>query len=171
MAQETHGPSRKRVMLGALFLVIFLGFMVLYLAMPYLVGSTVVLKTAPVDPFDPIRGQYMVIRYDISTQPINDVQVGDTVYVLLTKGEDVWDSTYATKTMPSSGMYIKGEVQSVSGSSAQLRFGVEQYFFERNAQILDRIDRVELKVDATGTARISRLLTVTGSEVRIKYAD
>jgi uncharacterized membrane-anchored protein len=34
----------------------------------YMTGKTVILQTAPVDPYDPLRGYYQTLRYNISNQ-------------------------------------------------------------------------------------------------------
>ena len=45
------------------------GGFLLYLSIPLLSDTSVILSTQPVDPFDPIRGQYMIISYEINSIP------------------------------------------------------------------------------------------------------
>ncbi len=107
-------------------------------------GTEVLLRLAPVDPRDPLRGDYMTVNYDISSIYSSyfndkDIKNGDTVYVPLVKGGKFWYVTYgvtktkpdasSATTAPSPGMYgesglysnekpvyIKGKV--ISGGNA-----------------------------------------------------
>ena len=49
-------------------------------------GQTVVLRCAPLDPRDLLRGQYVALDYDIATVPLYDLgkpRIGETIYVPL----------------------------------------------------------------------------------------
>jgi len=76
---------RLIIALGVL-LFITLSF-ILYLAWPLMTGTTVVLATRPVDPFDLLRGQYMTIGYEISNIPLTNVPEGTNIYVSLKEDE------------------------------------------------------------------------------------
>ena len=61
---------KKQVIALLIVSLIILGVLVsflLYNQWPILTGKKIVLATQPVDPFDPFRGQYMRIRYEISS--------------------------------------------------------------------------------------------------------
>lgn len=70
-------------------------------------GNEVLLKLAPVDPRDPLRGDYMVVNYDISNISrayfsYDPVMNGDTVYVPLQKTGSYWTAGYGiVKNKPS----------------------------------------------------------------------
>ena len=88
MAKKSGTQGKRKevrklaIVLVALFLI--LGSFILYLAMPLINGTKIVLAIRPVDPFDPLRGQYMTIAYEIGTiGTIMDAREGDTVYVSL----------------------------------------------------------------------------------------
>ena len=51
-----------------------------------------------------------------------------------------------------------------------IQYGIEQYFFERNAHIDTRNMTVEIKIDASGNARIAKLLS-NGLPANITYSD
>ena len=141
---------------------------ILYLSLPLLTGETVVLKTQPVDPFDMFRGQYLTINYEISrvNLPENTTE-GKTVYVSLKEGDDkIWHAEKISLSKPESGIFIRGTAKQSWGGLA-VEYGIEQYFFERDAHI-PRMDSVKVKVDNTGQARIVELL-MDGTSLNITY--
>lgn len=160
--------KRLFIALGVL-LGIALGF-ILYLSWPLLTGKTIVLATQPVDPFDILRGQYITIRYEVSTVPfVQGAEVGDTVYVSVQEDSSrVWRFQSVSLTKPSAGTFLKGEVERISGGEMSVNYGIEQFFFERDAQFQTRDLTVEAKVSSSGQARISDLL-VNGTPVDMKY--
>jgi uncharacterized membrane-anchored protein len=133
---------------------------VIYLSWPMLTGKIIVLRTAPVDPYDLVRGQYISIRYEISTIPlIDEAKVGDEVYVKLVQNEeDIWNYSSASLGKPNSGTFIKGEITNIYGNKMNVKYGIEQFFFERNAEFSVRNMTVEAKVSSSGQARIVSLL-------------
>lgn len=168
---ERNKEYVKLIIIIALFLAI-IGSFVLYLSWPLLTGKTIVLATQPVDPFDPLRGQYITIRYNISSVLVpTEAQVGETIYVSLAKGTDgVWSYIGASLQLPREGTFIKGKIKQVYGREAQVEYGIEQYFFERNAQFETRGIQVEAKVSPDGQARITRLLQ-DGEPLKITYQN
>ncbi|PIN93687.1 hypothetical protein COU54_02270 [Candidatus Pacearchaeota archaeon CG10_big_fil_rev_8_21_14_0_10_31_24] len=99
------------IILGVLFLI--LGGFLLYVSIPLLSTKTVVLATQPVDPFDLIRGQYIVIRYEIASIPsIEGAEVGDNIYVSLMEDTN-GTARYKTASLdkPSKeDLFIRGQV-------------------------------------------------------------
>ncbi len=148
------------------------GIFILYLAWPQLTGQSIVLATRPVDPFDVLRGQYIIINYEISNiQKLEGIQEGDAVYIALKEDENkIWRYREATLTKPSQGIFIKGNVKSVYGDSMRIEYGIEQFFFERNADLPTTNMTVEVKVSSSGQARIIRLLH-NGKPMEIKYQE
>lgn len=160
----------KRLIIALVILIGIAGSFTLYLSLPLLTGETVVLKTQPVDPFDVFRGQYMTINYEISRVDLPaEAKEGDAVYVSLKEGDDkIWyaDKIYSIK--PDSGVFIRGTAkQSWRGLSVE--YGIEQFFFERDAHIETRNMRVEVKIDDTGQARIKQLLDENLKPINITY--
>ena len=82
-------------------------------------GTDVLLKIAPVDPRDMLRGDYATFQYsNVSNldsyisdgQPIRN---GDTVYVVLRQSGKYWMARNVQKTKPLSGdIALKGKVAS-----------------------------------------------------------
>ena len=172
-AQEIQ-PRREvlKLLLIVLVLLLVIGSFILYLSWPLLTGQTIVLALRPVDPFDPLRGQYIVLNYEISSLPaLEGAQEGNTVYVLLKEDEqDIWRYQSASLSRPGKGIVIAGTVRSLSGNTMNLNYGIEQYFFERHAQLPTQNLTVEVKVSADGNARISHLLH-NGKPAQIIYEN
>jgi len=168
-ADKRKDVFRLIIVLFVLFIV--LGGMILYLSLPLLLGrETIVLATQPIDPFDPLRGQYIIIRYEINTISLpSGAQEGDTIYVSL--AEDAQGiSRYGgvSLTVPHEDLFIKGEIKNIYGEEARVEYGIEQYFFERHAEFETQDIQVEAKVGSDGQARITRLLR-QGEPIEIKY--
>ena len=136
--------------------------------MPLLVGKSVILKTQPVDPFDLLRGQYLIINYEINTIDLpTEAKEGDTVYVSLKEGTDkLWHADKISLNKPENDVFIKGTAKQ-RWQGIGVEYGIEQYFFERDAHI-PRMDSVKVKVDGSGQARIVELL-MNGTALNISY--
>ena len=153
-------------------IIIVLGAFLIYNEWPFIAGQTIILETQPVDPFDPFRGQYMDIRYEISRLEVTGYESGDKICVLLEKdGEGI----HRMKEISHSGFdmdpFICGRVARVSGNSVRVEYGIEQYFFERGASFsFGRNSTVEAVVTNSGRAGIVQLLS-NGDPVEIKYRD
>lgn len=132
-------------------------------------GRTVFLKTAPVDPYDIISGQYVALGYDISNRSglpgAVDLRSGQPVYVVLQEGDDgFWHARSASRRRPKAiapaEVVIKGRY-----TRWRVEYGIEGYFVpegmgpEIEAGLLGARQqaRVEIKVDAFGNAALVRL--------------
>lgn len=160
--------SRQQIIGITALLVIVLGGFLLWASWPLLMGTEIVLDTQPFDPFDPLRGQYMTIRYEVSMVPALAVNAGETVYVKLREDDaGVWRYESVSLQKPE-GVFLKGTVDAVSGDTMRLNYGIEQFFFEKGADVPTRDVTVKAKVSSGGTARIVGLLQ-DGEPVRIEY--
>jgi uncharacterized membrane-anchored protein len=177
-----------KLLIGLFILGGMLAIFGLYLGMPLITGAEATLATQPIDPFDPLRGQYIVIRYEISaipamayfeppTSPLADqaspvtLKVGDEVYVSLKDDrEGIARFTKAFMEKPSKGLFIKGKVERVAGDQATVTYGIEQYFFEKGAQFSTQNLQVKVKIDSSGKARIKALVR-DGKPVEMTYRD
>ncbi len=158
----------KRLIIALVVLIGIAGSFMLYLSFPLLMGKTVILKTQPVDPFDFFRGQYLTINYEISRVNLSEgFKEGNTVYVSLKEGDDkIWRADKALLSKPENGVFIRGTAKQ-SWRGLAVEYGIEQYFFERDAYI-PRMDSVKVKIDNTGQARIVELL-MNGTSLNITY--
>jgi uncharacterized membrane-anchored protein len=133
-------------------------------------GREVTLQTVPVDPRDLFRGDYVNLRYTVSTletrgMPTHDIFApGDTVYVLLDVSGEVAVARAVAK-QPRGGwdVFIRGTVREASGELQMLRveYGLESYFVpEGQGRPIERAQDVKAVavVDGNGRAILSRLI-------------
>lgn len=99
-------------------------------------GTEVVLQTIPVDPRDILRGQYVALRYEISTlRPdlvgggVAALRTGDTVYVVLEERGAAWVAVAAQRERPATGVFLRGTVAGAAGALS-VRYGIESYFVD-----------------------------------------
>ena len=81
-------------------------------------GERILLRTAPVDPRDIFRGDYVSLRYDISALDLDELgakgsfKSNEKVYVLLEKNrEGVFSAMSISRELPSGKRFIQGRVQ------------------------------------------------------------
>lgn len=162
--------SRQRTVIFATiaFQMIVLGSMVVQHGHTLLTGDSILLKVAPVDPRDPLRGDYVILRYEFSSLwpqgsgKWDEQRAGEEVYVTLEPDADGkhWRGVSASWERPQSGRYIRGRVE----SSWSHEFGIEAYFVQegqgkeyesaRNAHRLS----AEIALTRDGTATLKRLV-------------
>src|SRR5690554_1875156 len=94
------------VILQVLFLFSMIGFKfyTLYL------GTPILLKTEPVDPWDMFRGEYVALNYEISSLKSSEIEenleldkhqvYGEEVYVVLEKGKEFWQAVSINTNKP-----------------------------------------------------------------------
>jgi uncharacterized membrane-anchored protein len=148
------------VAVQALFLLGMIGVNELALA----TGDEVTLRTVPVDPVDFFRGNYVVLRYEISTVNVFPAtQPGDFVYVPLHEEDGRWTGGFGYPSPPSDGEFIRGTVRDTYEGSADVEYGIETYYADQDeaydlqsARALD----VTVALDGEGRAQISRVESV-----------
>jgi len=132
-------------------------------------GKTVLLKTAPVDPYSIMSGYYVTLGYEISSPEVSfdwrKLTEGAPVWVILKADSNgLWNAVSAHDKKPavSAGeVVIKGKAQ-----RWRIEYGIETYFIpedarEKIAQDLRKNSRnakVEVKVDASGNTAITKLI-------------
>ena len=128
-------------------------------------GQEIKLKAQPIDPLDVFRGNYVVLRYEISNLPVlGEVRRGETVCARLDESNGVWRASYADPGHPS-GTVICGRARDDAspGDSVGIEYGIETYYAsaERAREIESSIASGQLYVivdlDDDGSARIERL--------------
>lgn len=164
----------KRLVAALVVLFLILGAFILYLALPLIQGTTVVLAIRPIDPFDPLRGQYLTIAYEIGLlNKTAGFREGDTAYVSLAPdAEGVWRKVNVGASKPE-GVFIRGNARSLRGEQMLVDYGIEQYFFEKGATFPNvpfQEVTVEAKVDKNGRARIAQILH-NGKPMEFQYRD
>ena len=138
-------------------------------------GKTVVLQTVPVDPRDLFRGDYVVLRYEISTLDhlpwYGQFDEGDKIYAKLEKQDDVWNAVQVSKSEPDNWYYfIAGEVEDVGDRTLRVEYGIEAYFVpEGEGREIERADdlKVRVSINESGKAIIKNLI-VDGGTYRLR---
>lgn len=172
-ANKCMNKKKIFIIIGILWIVVLGGF-IAYKEVILRTGNEVLLKTVPVDPQDLFRGDYVILRYDISTINTSDYTTssfehGDTIYVSLdldkTKIASISDIS-AKK--PEEGIFIKGKVVSVFSGRLRVEYGVESYFVPegRGGEIENKSGRIYTKaaIDGSGNAVI-KALVYDGEEI------
>ncbi len=103
-------------------------------------GQKICLRTQPVDPRDPFRGDYVRLDYDVNwvtedrmdatLSGANSRTAGQRVYAILAEDESGRFSVERlTRQKPESGLYLRGRtVYSTGRSGVQVQYGIEAYF-------------------------------------------
>ncbi|MCX6998659.1 MAG: GDYXXLXY domain-containing protein [Kiritimatiellaeota bacterium] len=109
-------------------------------------GRVVYLRTAPVDPQDPFRGDYVTLDYEISRVPTNlfrDALVaskpdpalrgGHRVYAALRPDGDLASLVSLSDRQPDSGLFIRGRLdpRQRNNYAVGVRYGIEAYFVQQ----------------------------------------
>jgi uncharacterized membrane-anchored protein len=141
-------------------------------------GTEVVLQTAPVDPRDIFRGDYVALSYKISTINSN-VQgyygglgkVGDKAYLHLEQRGDVWEATGISREYEKEWpVFIVGEITNILPKQVTLKYGIEVYFVpeDKGLEIQRARDlKVRVSVDGFGKAVIKGLI-VDGTPFQLR---
>jgi len=138
--------------LAALQVAVLAGMIALHAA-PLMFGETIRLKVEPVDPRDLMRGDYVILSYDISRVPpdgiegIPDAKVTSrrywdrdqwmeerTVYVTLEPDADgkLWRGVKTSVNPPASGKFIRGKYVRRWGTP-RIQFGIEAFYVQEGA--------------------------------------
>lgn len=137
------------------------------------VGQEVVLETVPVDPRDLFRGDYVTLRYRVSSLlSCQEAAVGQTVYVPISKGADgvTYEGSFARlsvsdalKELGLDDVFLRGRV--VRGAPVQaceVEYGIESYFVpEGTGKEIERLRgqlKVRVSVNEDGQAVIKGLI-------------
>jgi len=109
-------------------------------------GERIHLRTAPIDPRDPFRGDFVRLRYEISSAAPGQIrgglrdhakEKGYPVYAVLRQApEDLYDLDYLTDEEPGEGIFLRGRVSTDwriarAGGAIAVRYGIEQLFVEQ----------------------------------------
>lgn len=98
-------------------------------------GTEIVLKTAPIDPRDLFRGDYVTLRYEISELNLDSLGRSDlyltrnsTVFVSLTEKNGYWEASRVQTKMPEQGVFLRGRVVRAIDRIVDVKYGIESYF-------------------------------------------
>ena len=123
-------------------------------------GKSVVLQSVPVDPRDLFRGDYVVLRYKISTLSgipgLRNVYEGDRVYVHLEQRGDVWEAIEVSKERREEwDVCISGEVVDAQ-PQVEVRYGIESYFVpEGRGREIERARDIKVRVSVSRLGKVT----------------
>ena len=132
---------------------------------------TVLLKVVPVDPRDLMRGDYVILGYDISRVPPGAFpgrgggpgeREGRTVFVVLKPDEDGrhFHGEGVVDEPPATGAFIRGTME----ASGRIVFGIEAYYVQEGKgkvyeqAVRDRRLSAEVALSRDGRAALRRLV-------------
>ncbi|MEE2653201.1 MAG: GDYXXLXY domain-containing protein [Pseudomonadota bacterium] len=138
-------------------------------------GKGVFLRSMPVDPRDPMRGDYLRLNYAANNlpshlyrgpAPLSSLKRGDSVYTALESVGGVAAVTSVNSAPPSSGLFIKGRLTwSPQGERLGIAYGLGQLYRQQGRALemelmqggeegVPRSLDIELAVDDRGRALI-----------------
>ena len=145
-------------------------------------GVAVLLRIEPVDPRDPLRGDYVTFRFSnissISSYYTENESFanGETIYVSLEKNGKYWTQEKASHKKPTGGIFLKGKVISGgkeghvnsltpqtnrSSNTLRVEYGIENYFIPEgtgiNFNFTSRNASAVVMVDENGSAVLKQL--------------
>ena len=109
-------------------------------------GKIIHLRTAPIDPRDMFRGDYVRLNYEISRIPIkmikdsegvSEIKKGAKIYARLKEGPTgLYEMVAADFQKPQEGLYLTGRVpyphrRLQAGHPISVKYGIEAYFVEQ----------------------------------------
>ncbi len=142
-------------------------------------GREVLLKTVPVDPRDLLRGDYVILNYEVAQIPSYYSYYGEnkTVYVILqTDKENVAHFVGITDKQPKN-LFLKGKtgkcqtIVPLWRNGRCVSFGIESYFVKEGAgKDLERDLRngalVKVAIDKNGNAKVKGFVQKDASKNR-----
>jgi uncharacterized membrane-anchored protein len=168
-----------RILLVALVQTIALAYMIVDRQAMLNASRVVTLKVAPVDPMDPLRGEFVILSYAISRLKTDEVdgddafKTGDTIYVTLQQKGEEWAAVtigHSPVAAPG-GVVIKGTVGYVNEFTADAKtttelniaYGIESFFVPQGMgrEIENERQRgdltADIAIDAKGRAAIKAM--------------
>lgn len=120
--------KRKYIIASLIPVIILLGMCIMPVA-TLLLGQEILLKTVPYDPRDLLRGDHVILNYQISDIPVSlfpsefreleKYSLGaKDVYVVLKKTGNYYDLDSVKLKKPETGPYLKGKIQYSSNNQA-----------------------------------------------------
>jgi uncharacterized membrane-anchored protein len=149
-------------------------------------GTEIRLAVVPVDPRDLLRGDYVVLSYDISRLTTDEVEGDDDfgyyepVYVSLDETADGWVASSIHRARPGAGVFLRGTVENslsrdkckVSSPCEELQivYDIERFFVPegkgRELETLRNDQRMSVDVAVADDGRVALKRLLVDGEVR-----
>jgi uncharacterized membrane-anchored protein len=167
------------VSIPAIVILVFLGIKLF----TYSFGQEILLETAPVDPRDLFRGDYVALSYKISRIDLSSLphdtnfSSGQAIYASLSKKEKFWTIDSVSHSKPSLEMNqvcMKGKVINSFENQLFIEWGIESYFVPEGKGVLIESQRdvkntsVIVSVDSTCCPMLKELL-INDKPIEFEY--
>ncbi len=140
--------NKRKHIIASLIPVIILLSMCIKPVATLLLGQEILLKTVPYDPRDLLRGDHVILNYQISDIPVSmlpsefkevekySLRAKD-VYVVLKKTGDYYDLNSVKLKKPEAGHYLKGKIQYFGNNEtgqevAHIDYSLDKFFVPEN---------------------------------------
>jgi len=169
---------KKKYVIGIIiFWAILLLGMIFVKQLTLYTGTEVVLKTIPVDPRDLFRGDYVILRYDISNINLDSILTtednfkrNDDLYLKLDTSNKYAKGIQVSKKPFDEGLFLKGKVLRSYAKNLSVKYGLESYFVQEGTgkEIEQNISKVEvlIAVDKRGNGIIKSLRYEENAEMQ-----
>lgn len=151
-------------------------------------GKEVLLKSAPVDPRDLFRGDYVILRHEISELDTKDFsmeniefQANERIYVSLSlDSQKMATATALSKTEPEEGDFILGAIKNAypvmdmdapQSQMLSIEYGIESYFVPENRgrEIEENLAETYTKVALSESGKaLIKALVLDGKEIELE---
>lgn len=158
--------SRKTWFLAALAMQVAV---LCWVAVPRLIvlhtGRSALLRTIPVDPRDPFRGDYVVLNYEVSEVPAGTAKAGDTVFTIIEEKDGFAKAVRFVTERPTGGeLYLQGKIEERWGS-LRARYGIEAFFVPEGRGLVYERQRnhdARVRISSRGFAVLEALVKRPG---------
>ena len=162
---ERTGSRRFFIAIGIQALI--LAVLGMSLLLTYRNGSEVLLAVQPVDPRDPLRGDYITFSLkDVSRISLEGKtfrwRKGEDVYVsLVSDGKYMRSGDVSKKKPEGKTIFLKGTIENASDKSISVKYGIEEYFIPegigRNLSFWDKDVSAKVAIDKDGKAVLKQI--------------
>lgn len=146
--------NRKYFIIIWLLWFIIIWWFIFYKEYTNIFGESIYLNSAPVDPNDIFRWDYVILSYDISRFECS-WDIWTTIYVSLVNSWGIWYANGCSNTKPQNWIFIKGKKDQ---NNQRNKFGIEKYFVQewKGMEIESHVWKmlVEVKIDNFGNALV-----------------
>lgn len=163
--------TMMRILLVAVVQTLALAYMIMDRQAVLSAGRVVTLKVTPIDPRDPLRGEFVILSYDISRLATGELQGDDafnsseTIYVTLEKKADAWGAVAVghRPVATPGGVVIKGIVNRADTGTLWVDYGIESFFVPQGMGREIETERqkgdlsADIAIDAQGRAAIKAM--------------
>lgn len=145
-------------------------------------GTKIMLKTLPVDPWDPLRGDYVILNYEISELDLKKISSdgkkydsNETVYVSLSQKGRYWEAASVSHLPPKDGsLAIKGTVgwYDEYGKKLFVKYGIDSYYVpQHQGKDIEQKSgaglEAEVSIDKRGDSALSKIF-YNGKELKFQ---